>query len=60
MSKKIVFFGSGLVAEKSLTFLKKYLDIELIITKSLPGTKHNNVVNLSTKMNLPLVWSISC
>ncbi len=54
MSKKIVFFGSGLVAEKSLTFLKKYLDIELIITKSLPGTKHNNVVNLSTKMNLPV------
>ena len=54
MSKKIVFFGSGLVAEKSLTFLKKYLDIELIITKSLPGTKHNNVVDLSTKMNLPV------
>ena len=54
MSKKIVFFGSGLVAEKSLTFLKKYLDIELIITKSIPGTKHNNVVDLSTKMNLPV------
>ncbi len=54
MSKKIVFFGSGVVAEKSLTFLKKYLDIELIITKSLPGTKDNNVVNLSTKFNLPV------
>ena len=54
MSKKIIFFGSGVVAEKSLTFLKKYLDIELIITKSLPGTKDNNVVNLSTKFNLPV------
>lgn len=54
MSKKIVFFGSGPVAEKSLIFLTKYLSVELIITKSSPNTKHNKIIDLATKINLPV------
>lgn len=52
--KKIVFFGSGPVAAKSLKYLSKYFDIEAIITKMVPSYHKESapVEVLAKKLNI--------
>jgi methionyl-tRNA formyltransferase len=57
MSKTIIFFGSGTVAQQSLKFLKQHLKIELVITKSSLKTSLNPVIEEAQKNNIPLKFA---
>lgn len=63
MSKtlKIVFFGSGPVAAKSLDFLVKNLDVEAVITKASPKHHRGNapVEDLAKERNIPVLFANS-
>jgi len=58
-STKIIFFGSGPVAARSLDFLSNHFDIESVITKSVPA--HHKVAapveTLANKLNIPVLFA---
>lgn len=53
---KIVFFGSGPVAAKSLELLNQDFEIEAVVTKPKPEHHHGDfpVVSIAEKLNLPI------
>jgi methionyl-tRNA formyltransferase len=61
MSKTIVFFGSGPVAEASLRSLADHFEIEMVITKAVPAHHKGTapVEELAKKLNLPLLFANS-
>lgn len=60
-SKKIIFFGSGPVAAKSLEFLAKKFSIEAVITKPYKRNSKGSVpvIEVSKNLNLNLFYASS-
>lgn len=54
--ERIVFFGSGPVAAKSLELLAKDFKIEAVVTKPKPGHHHGSfpVLDVASELNLPI------
>jgi len=57
MSKTIVFFGSGKIAQQSLRFIKQHLSVELVITKLTSKTNLNPVIKEAQDSNIPLSYA---
>lgn len=57
ISRKIVFFGSGPVAAKSLQLLAEDFEIEAVITKPRPAHHKGSVpvIEVATKLDLPVL-----
>ncbi len=53
---RVVFFGSGPVAAKSLELLNKNFEIEAVVTKPKPSHHHGNfpVLDLAERLNIPI------
>lgn len=53
---KVVFFGSGPVAAKSLELLSKNFEIEAVVTKPKPAHHHGNfpVLDIAESLSIPI------